>query len=183
MIHLSYTQYERQFVCKIEDIVSLSVSELKQLEHFASARSGKLDYNSQSLIIPKRIELQHLQELLALSGIEAFVVEHEPRRAKISSDATINFGKFKGQKWTELSEDYLLWLTQNIQSEDRQTALAELERRKKKQLPKKRTDVIGFGKHKGELWEELPTPYLQWVAHNVNGEAQQIAAEVLARRA
>ncbi len=183
MINLSYTQYSREFVCKIENISELSVQTLHQLESFASDRSGKLDYISESIIVPKRIELQHLQELFRLKGMEVFITQKEPRQQKISQEATINFGKFKGQKWTELSDDYLTWLSQNINSEDKQIALAELDRRKETKTSQKRTDIISFGKHKGELWEELPTPYLQWVSQNLQGEAQKIALDVLSRRA
>ena len=182
MIKLSYTQYPRYFICKIENINELSVKTLQALEDFAAARSGRLDYASESLNIPKRIELQYLQELFQLKGLDVFITEKEPQYSSVSKSATINFGKFKGQKWTDLDEDYLQWLAKNLNSDDKQIALAELQRRKEKQVSQKRNDVISFGKHKGELWEELPSPYLQWVAENLKGEAQAIARDVLTRR-
>lgn len=182
MIRLAYTQYHREFVCKIENIQELSVQTLQELENFASARSGKLDYNTESFTIPKRIELQHLQEIFKAKGMDVFITEHEPKKSAISQSATINFGKFKGQKWTDLDEEYLVWLSQNISSEDRHVALAELDRRKKKKVPQKRTETVMFGKHKGELWEDLPTAYLKWVAQNLQGESQNIAMDVLQRR-
>ena len=183
MIKLTYIQYGKYFVCKIENINELSVQTLQQLEDFASSRSGSLDYEKESFTIPKRIELHHLQELFHLKGMEVFISEGEPRKQKISHTATINFGKFKGQKWTDLEDDYLLWLTKNLNSDDRQVAIAELEARKNTKVPaKKRQESIMFGKHKGELWDELPTPYLQWVAANLKGEAQDIASDVLQRR-
>ena len=182
MIKLTYTQYPRYFSCKIENINELSVGTLKQLESFAAERSGRVDYEKEVIIIPKHVELQYLQELFTLKGLNVFLTEKEPQVQQISDNATINFGKFKGQKWTDLSEDYLQWLSNNINSDDRLTAQAELQRRKEKKVSEKRNDVISFGKHKGELWEELPTPYLQWVAQNLKGEAQKIAADVLTRR-
>ena len=114
--------------------------------------------------------------------MDVFITEQEPKKSEIAQSATINFGKFKGQKWTDLEEDYLKWLSQNISSQDKQTALAELDRRKKKKTPQKRTETVMFGKHKGELWDDLPTPYLQWVAQNLQGESQKIAMDVLQRR-
>ncbi len=182
MIRLSYTQYARYFSCKIDNINELSVETLQKLENFAADRSGTLDYEKESIIIPKRIELQYLQDLFQLKGLDVFITEKEPQKHAISQNAIINFGKFKGQKWTELSDDYLTWLSKNINSEDRQTALVELERRKEKSVPQKRKEIISFGKHKGELWEDLPTPYLQWVSQNLQGEAQNIAFDVLKRR-
>ena len=182
MIKLSYTQYQQEFVCKIENISELSVETLKELESFAASRSGRLDYITESFTIPKRIELHHLQELFELKGLDVFITQKEPRVQKVSQNATINFGKFKGQKWSDLDNDYLLWLSKNINSEDRQVALDELASRQQHQTPPKRVETVMFGKHKGELWNELPTPYLQWVAQNLKGEAQTIAIDVLKRR-
>jgi len=182
MIKLSYTQYHREFVCKIENIKELSVQTLHELEAFAASRSGKLDYVTESFTIPKRIEINHLQELFQLKGMDVFITEKEPRKQKIADNATINFGKFKGQKWADLDEDYLLWLSKNLSSQDREVAVNELASRKKNKTPAKRTETVMFGKHKGELWDDLPTPYLQWVAKNLNGEAQNIAIDVLKRR-
>ncbi len=182
MIRLSYTQYSREFTCKIENINELSVQTLQELEKFAAARSGKFDYTTESFTIPKRIELHHLQELFQLMDMDVFITECEPRRQKISEEATINFGKFKGQKWVDLDLDYLEWLSKNLQSQDREVALNELASRQKRDAPKKRTETVMFGKHKGEVWDDLPTPYLQWVVQNLQGEARNIAADVLKRR-
>ena len=182
MIKLAYTQYSREFTCKIENINELSVETLQELEKFASARSGKLDYTSESFTIPKRIELHHLQELFQLKNMDVFITEAEPKRQKISQNATINFGKFKGQKWEDLEEEYLVWLTHNLNSQDREVAINELASRKKNKTPPKRVETVMFGKHKGEIWDELPSPYLQWVVQNLSGEAQSIALDVLKRR-
>ena len=183
MIKLSYTQYARQFTCKIENINELSVQTLHDIEAFATARSGRVDYDKESFSIPKRIELHHLQELFKLKGMDVFISEEEPRKQKISQTATINFGKFKGQKWTDLEDEYLLWLSKNLNSEDKQVALSELESRKHAKVPAtKRKETIMFGKHKGEAWEELPTPYLEWVFKNLKGESHNIASDILQRR-
>jgi len=183
VIKLSYIQYSQQFTCKIENIRELSVQTLHEIEDFATARSGRIDYEKESFTIPKRIELHHLQELFNLKGMDVFISEEEPRKQKISQTATINFGKFKGQKWTDLEDDYLVWLSKNLNSEDKQVAIAELESRKGAKVPAtKRKETIMFGKYKGEAWEELPTPYLQWVFQNLKGEAQDIASEILQRR-
>jgi len=187
VIKLTYTQYAKHFICKIENINELSVQTLQQLEDFASSRSGSLDYEKELFTIPKRIELHHLQELFHLKGMDVFISEEEPRRQKISNMATINFGKFKGQKWTDLDDDYLLWLTKNINSEDRQVAIAELEARKssmknpaKSNKPLKELEmIIGFGKYRGQTWGELPKDYLSWIASNLQGEAKRISEIIL----
>jgi len=182
VIQLSYTQYKQHFTCKIENITQLSVETLKELEEFAASRSGKLDYACEAFTIPKRIELHHLQELFTLKGMDVFITEKEPRSQRIADTAVINFGKFKGTKWTDLEEDYLRWLSQNINSDDRIIAISELQRREKspsKIDPKELKEKIGFGKHRGQEWGELPKDYLIWVASSLQGEAKRYAEVAL----
>ena len=178
MINLSYTQYSKYFTCKIENIKELNVQTLQELESFASKRSGMFDYESEILQIPKRIEIAHLQELFNLTGLEVFITQKEPSRAKISDKAVINYGKFKGTKWTELEDGYLSWLSNNIKGEDKQIALTEIQRRKttpSKAEPKELKMIIGFGKYRGQKWGDLPKDYLLWVASNLQSEAQRYA--------
>ena len=186
MIRLSYTQYHKQFICKIDNIKELSIATLHKLETFAQKRSGKLDYTTESMTIPKRIELQHLQELFTLSDMDVFITELQPQKQRIADSATISFGKFKGTKWTDLEEDYLRWLSSNINGDAKQTALAELKSRKTKpsnKTPKELKDKIGFGKYRGREWGELPKDYLSWVASNLQGEASRYAEVVLSYKA
>jgi len=187
VIKLSYTQYSKHFTCKIENISELSVQTLHELEKFASDRSGSLDYVKESFSIPKRIEIQHLQELFQLKNMEVFITEKEAQKTRIANTATINFGKFKGTKWSDLETHYLSWLSKNLNSDDRQTAIAELERRKntssqeksKKTSEKDLKMIIGFGKFRGRTWGELPKDYLLWVASNLQGDAKRLAELVL----
>jgi len=184
MIQLSYTQYSKQFICKIENINELSVETLQKLENFATQRSGKMDYERESFMIPKRIEIKHLQELFTLMEMNVFIVEKAPQRKAIANTATINYGKFKGTKWVDLEDDYLRWLSQNINSDDKQTALDEIQRRKKSPVKKDAKELkmkIGFGKYRGQEWGELPKDYLAWVASNLQGEAKRYAEIALAQ--
>jgi len=182
MIRLSYTQYNKFFTCRIDNITELKIDQLKKLENFASKRSGKLDYEKESLTIPKKIDIQYLTELFNLSEIEVFITEKEPQVNYKLNKMTINFGKFKGTKWSDLEDDYLRWLSQNINGEDKQTALLEIAHRVKstsKKEPKELKYKIGFGKHRGQEWGELPKDYLLWVASNIQGEASKYAQTIL----
>jgi len=182
MIRLSYTQYSKKFICNIENIQELSVKTLQKLEQFASARSGKLDYEKESFSIPKRISIQHLQDIFNLVGLNVFITEKEPQAKSIAQSATINFGKFKGTKWIDLEDDYLLWLSKNLNGDDKQTAISEISRRKTspiKKEPKELKDKIGFGKYRGREWGDLPNDYLLWVASNLQGGASKYAQAVL----
>ena len=110
--------------------------------------------------------------------MDVFITEKEPKRQCIADTAVIGFGKFKGTKWIDLENDYLRWLSQNINSDDRQTAIAELERRETRPVkkdPKELKEKIGFGKYRGRTWGELPKDYLVWVVSNLQGEVKRYA--------
>ncbi|MBU1666838.1 hypothetical protein KKC13_00320 [bacterium] len=109
----------------------------------------------------------------------------------------IYFGKeHYGKRWEELPKSYLSWIISKM-NEERIYALAyaEIKRRdendwhiayndkntsennniSKSNIPKKKVntykrqsvEVIGFGKHKGTAWTELPLNYLLWLAGNL----------------
>jgi len=190
VIKLSYTQYAKYFVCKIDNIKELSVQTLQELEDFARSRSGSLDYVNESFSIPKRIELHHLQELFHLKHMDVFITEKESAQYHVASTATINFGKFKGTKWSDLETAYLQWLSKNLNSDDRQTAIAELDRRKNSstqaqsqdKISKELKSIVGFGKFRGQRWEELPQDYLLWVSTNLQGDAKRLAELALSNK-
>ena len=94
----------------------------------------------------------------------------------------VYFGKHRGRAWSTVPEDYLIWLAERSTGESRQErqnrdiARMELERRKlvamakamKKRkakppeiVPTVNGDRIWFGKHRGELWSDVSTQYLE----------------------
>jgi uncharacterized protein (DUF3820 family) len=184
VIRLSYTQYHNYFVCHVDNLQELNIQTLKALEHFAHERSGDFDYIKESFRIPKRIELHHLLELFRLKGLDVFITLKQAQNL-YTNTSTINFGKFKGTKWSELDVDYLQWLSQNLQGNGRQTAIDELNRRKQqhttseKKQPSCLHERIDFGKHKGKEWGTLPQEYLEWVAGNLQGYAASCAFDTL----
>lgn len=51
---------------------------------------------------------------------------------------TIDFGKFKGKKWSEVPFEYLSWVIREIKGEKKKRAIKELEKRGTEILIKKK---------------------------------------------
>ena len=48
--------------------------------------------------------------------------------------------------------------------------------------PRESDEIIGFGKHKGQKWGELPMEYLKWVQGSMHGYNAEIAKKVMMYR-
>ena len=48
--------------------------------------------------------------------------------------------------------------------------------------PREADEIIGFGKHKGQKWGEVPTEYLKWVQGSMHGYNAEIAKKVMIYR-
>lgn len=48
--------------------------------------------------------------------------------------------------------------------------------------PHEADEIIGFGKHKGQKWGEVPTEYLKWVQGSMHGYNAEIAKKVMIYR-
>ena len=105
----------------VENLTSLSVPQIQQLERFAGERRGRLDFSTSKIRIHKRIDFSHFNQTLVLSGIMAATIESEvvPLVPPKAVDTLIGFGKYRGTSYSELPLEYLLWLKQNYQGHER----------------------------------------------------------------
>ena len=53
---------------------------------------------------------------------------------------------------------------------------------KQLKVPREAKEIIGFGKHKGVCWGDVPTEYLKWVQGSMQGYSADIARKVLMYR-
>ncbi|MEA3374033.1 MAG: hypothetical protein U9Q62_10160 [Campylobacterota bacterium] len=106
----------------VENLPSLTVPQIQQLEKFASDRRGQLDFSNSKIRIHKRIDFEYFNRILELSGIQADTIESEVVKATPvkAVNALIGFGKHRGTSYSELPVEYLLWLKQNYQGHERQ---------------------------------------------------------------
>ncbi len=47
------------------------------------------------------------------------------------------------------------------------------------ETPREADEIIGFGKHKGSRWGDLPLEYLKWVQGSMQGYSADIARKVM----
>jgi len=45
--------------------------------------------------------------------------------------------------------------------------------------PSAASEVINFGKHRGELWGDLPLPYLKWIQGSMQGHNAEMAKKIM----
>jgi len=127
---LRFVAHYDNFTLKVENITALSVSQIQELEQFAAARRGRLDFSTSTIRIWKRLSFGELNRILALSGIQADTIESEIKRKKETSvDAVIGFGKYRGTHYRDIPTHYLLWLKKNYQGHERQALEDELRSR------------------------------------------------------
>ncbi len=78
-------------------------------------------------------------------GLFNFLFGHE--------DKAITFGMHKGKKYSELSSNYLLWLSQNMSNGAEKIAKKELNRRKKNKSNGSENAIVGIITSKRKCWK------------------------------
>lgn len=125
--HLVFTKYKNSFSVEIKNLELLSISQIKDLEHFVEVRNGIFDFNLYSFSIQKKLEFNEFVDLLEHLNLKAKCEEYikpstlQPR---------INFGQYKGMQYNELTDSYMSWLKVNYRGQDRNIIDKELNKRK-----------------------------------------------------
>jgi len=138
---LRFVAFYDSCVITVLNLESLTVAQIRSLETFAEARRSRLDFNTATIRIWKRIDFAHFNRILELEGIAADTVEAEvavkkPEEPAASAAAVaavpsprIGFGKHKGMLYGEIPQEYLLWLKGNYSGPERSAIEQELKRR------------------------------------------------------
>lgn len=121
-----FTQLNSCFKVKVANLENLSVEQIKSIQNFVEVRKGVFDFDTYSFVIQKKIEFSEFLSLLKHLGIDA---ECEEEFEFSTTDAKIEFGKYKGVSYTEVPDSYLLWLKSNYNGKDRETITNEIQRR------------------------------------------------------
>lgn len=129
--HCLYEQYRDRLLLKVINLTSLSVPQIQALERFASERRGWFDFNTHTIHLEKRLDIEHLEKLFASSGIMVTLEEKERQEVppKCDMQAKIGFGKYKGHAYAEIPDDYLKWLKSNYYGPEREVLENEIRRR------------------------------------------------------
>ena len=127
---LRFVAFSEYYTITVENLTALSVEQIKELESFAAQRRGRLDFATSTIRIGKRIPFEHFNKTLELCGIKADTIEAEPvNQITPASNTPIGFGQYKGMSYSELPEEYLLWLKFNYRGREREFLEQELRNR------------------------------------------------------
>jgi len=121
-----FKKYKNSFSVYIENLEQLSVEEIQKIENFVSTRKGVFDFETYSFIIQKKLEFEEFVSLLKYSNIDALCKE---KFIQANIKAKVEFGKYKGMFYSDLPDNYLLWLKGNYRGKDRDNIISELNSR------------------------------------------------------
>jgi len=122
----NFTSYSSSFKVVVDNLESLTVEQIEEIERFVSQRKGVFDFNTYSFSIQKRVSFREFKELVEQLGMKTICVESsliEKREARIS------FGQYKGMAYSKLPDSYLQWLKSNHIGKDRAHIEKECKKR------------------------------------------------------
>jgi hypothetical protein len=123
----TFTQYKNSFHVKVENLELLEVRQIQEIESFVQERKGVFDYETYSFVLQKKINFEEFCTLLEHLEIKATCQENF-LHSEASRNA-IDFGKYKGSRYSELPDEYLTWLKRNYRGIHREEIDKEFSRR------------------------------------------------------
>jgi len=124
---LIFTSLKHSFKVKVENLESLSILQIQEIESFVHKRKGIFDFNTYTFSIQKKLEFIEFEKLIELSSLDARCKD-DPLISQVKPRVT--FGQYKGMQYAELPDSYLLWLKSNYSGADRTIIEKEIKKRK-----------------------------------------------------
>ncbi|WP_428743767.1 putative quorum-sensing-regulated virulence factor [Sulfurimonas sp.] len=121
-----FTKHTNSFSVNIENLEELSVEQIQNIQKFVEQRKGVFDFETYSFTIQKRLDFSEFAALLEHIGLDAYC---EEKNLSFKTDVRIDFGQYKGMRYNELPDSYLLWLKANYKGKDSQVIEMELKSR------------------------------------------------------
>ena len=121
-----FTKFTNYFSVKVQNLESLSVAQIQEIQEFVMIRNGIFDFNSYSFEIQKRLEFNEFQAVVKNSSLNAICTENI---LKHTQQDRIGFGQYKGLYYHELPDSYMIWLKTNYKGFDREKIQKELQKR------------------------------------------------------
>ena len=121
-----FKKYTNSFSVDVENLEQLSVQEIQKIENFVYTRNGVFDFKTYRFTIQKRLDFDEFIALLKSSDNDAVCKEEF---LQTNTKTKVEFGKYKGMFYSELPDNYLLWLKGNYRGKDRDIITSELSLR------------------------------------------------------
>lgn len=109
-IHFVFTKLPSSFSVHVKNMEELSVKEIQNIERFVKDRKGIFDFESYKFVIQKRLEFDEFVRLAKNSFADVTCQENIKDDIKYPR---IDFGKYKGMFFRDLTDSYILWLKSN----------------------------------------------------------------------
>lgn len=122
-----FTSYSKSFKVLVENLESLTVEQIQEIERFVAERKGVFDFSNYSFVIQKRLEFNDFVKLLQQSDLKALCYD---KPIVHSFKPRVGFGQYKGMTYDELPDSYLIWLKTNYSGIERENINSELKKRK-----------------------------------------------------
>ena len=144
----------------INNFNNLDILTIQNLKEFALKRNGYFREDLKQFGIRRKLNEKQLLQIFELLEINITIIKSSKKEEDTSiGEMIIDFGKYKGDKWSNIPFNYLQWLyTQN----ENRFAYEEIKRRKDRPFDIE-NEIIKVGKYKDEKWIHLPTDYLEWI--------------------
>ena len=140
--------------------MDLGILTTLKFKNFALNRNGYFRYDLKQFGVKRKLKKKDILQIFEHLDINANIIESsEQNEDNFISNKIVNFGKYKGLKWSNIPLNYLEWLWNESENK---FAYEEIKRRKNAPLDIENI-AIGIGKYKGQKWINIPTDYLEWI--------------------
>jgi phosphatidylinositol kinase/protein kinase (PI-3 family) len=125
---LLFKALNKSFCVKIENLEELSIPQIQELQEFVKVRRGIFDFESYTFAIQKKMSYEEFCKLLEFTQISATCHE-EIFVSSAAMNERVSFGKYKGLFYSEIPDEYLIWLKRNYRGEQKEIIESEYRRR------------------------------------------------------
>ena len=127
--HFVFTKFKNSFSVHVTNLEDLSIEQIQSIEKFVKLRKGIFDFSIYTFIIQKRLNFNEFVLLIENIFPDAICQERSAPIEQSNKEAKLEFGKYKGIRYCELPDSYLLWLKGNYKGKDRHFIDSELSSR------------------------------------------------------
>jgi uncharacterized protein (DUF3820 family) len=165
-VRLSYKKTKNGLSLKILNVFDLADEVLGKLIQFVKVRRGELIYETHTINLLRRWDLEMTAKVFEESDI---IVEFERIEETLPLHKhVLEFGKYKGWKWENVPDDYIDWMVSANRERTIHWNLAYAEHKRRRFCSTfNPTETIPFGKYKGTRWSDLEMSYLDWLIDNL----------------
>jgi len=159
-VQLEITEHQDGIDFLIKNFDDLGILTIQKLKEFALKRNGYFRDELKQFGIKRKFNEKQLYQIFELLELNITIMKSLQIEIDTSiTDLIVNFGKYKGWKWSNVPLNYLQWIY-----EQNENKFADEEIKRRKNIPINiDNEIIQMGMHKGQKWIDVPLDYLEWL--------------------